>query len=75
MNFRPTTLKIILSIIIGAILGIWISSSIVDCPRTEIGSDGVQMVIDCNPSGFSQIFLGSAGVLVVYLLWSLFQKK
>ena len=65
MNFKPTILKTVISISAGVAVHIYIAGSIIcDSP------DGCVQAVWTDPLYFAIPF-----VIIVYVLWSLFQKK
>lgn len=65
MNFKPTTWKIIISAIIGIIIGIYPFSKMI-----YTGSTGPAYVF-----GLSSVIGFLISFIVIYVVWSLIEKK
>jgi xanthosine utilization system XapX-like protein len=64
MNFKPTSLKAIISIVVGLLLGLWASKVY------YIGGSGPPYIFSMG-----SILGFIVGLVVIYIIWSLIQKK
>ncbi len=77
MNFKPTTRKIVVSVVIGCVIGyLSLSSSILTIKPTGglLGNGTIgQPLLTYDWS--KVIVTGVVIFVVIYIIWSLFQKK
>lgn len=68
MNFKPTVIKVIISIILGVILGYFLIRSLYYYLKIGVGWQ--------DTASITSLYLFPIGtIIVIYLIWSLIQKK
>jgi amino acid permease len=64
MNFKPNLLKSIISLVIGTVI-LMLIAGIIKCKAQR----------DCSLTSAYQIFISLIAILIVYIVWSLLQKR
>jgi len=79
MNFKPTTWKIILSIVLGIILGyvfFGLMFNVIPSEPNQVASElGSSTVVSAFPSFGALWMFYILSAVVIYVIWSLIQKK